>query len=186
LALAPLTLRKKLTTLIKNEATLAREGKPSSVILKMNKLSDRGLIEELYAASAAGVKITLIVRGICCLRPGIKGLSENIEVRSVVGRFLEHSRIFCFSNGYDLGHEKAKIFISSADLMTHKIDRRIEVIVPIKAPYIKQQILENIIEPYLNDRAQTWLLQSDGSYYRENKDPKLNIHEALLAPYKSS
>lgn len=184
ISLAPLTLREDLTTLIKNEAKLAREGNPSSIILKMNKLADRGLIEELYAASAAGVKITLIVRGICCLRPGIKGLSENIEVRSVVGRFLEHSRIFCFSNGCDLGHEEARMFISSADLMTHKIDHRVEIMVPIKAPYIKQQILENIIKPYLNDQAQTWLLQSDGSYYRENKGQRLNIHEALLAQNK--
>lgn len=183
-AVAPLNLRKKLISLIQNETRLAREGKPAEILIKMNKLGDRALIEELYRASSAGVKITLLVRGICCLRPGVKGLSENIEVRSIVGRFLEHSRIFCFSNGHPLSPKKANVYISSADCMTHKIDGRVEVLIPIKSLHIRQQILTGILQPYLNDQAQSWQLQNNGSYERANTGHGINIYETLLAVEK--
>lgn len=156
--IAPISLRKKFISLIRNEASNAREGKKAHIIAKMNALVDKEIIEELYKASQAGVEIKLIVRGICCLRPGIKKLSENIKVISIIGRFLEHNRIYNFYN-----NGKQLYFISSADWMTRNLDRRVEILLPIEAEYIKQKIKE-ILEIFLKDTLNVRILQSDGSY----------------------
>jgi polyphosphate kinase len=161
LVAAPATLKQRVTELIGNEIAHRQAGRPGRIILKMNALSDPGIIGLLYLASQHGVEIDLIIRGICCLRPGIHGVSDNIRVRSIVGRFLEHSRIWYFNNG---GQER--VFIGSADLMPRNFERRVEVMIPVEEGAVRRRIRDEILAAYLADDVKAWTLRSDGGYER--------------------
>lgn len=173
---SPFTLHKELLAAVEREIAAARAGRPARIVAKMNALSEPAIIRALYRASQAGVPIDLIVRGVCCLKPGIPGISDNIRVRSVVGRFLEHSRVFYF---YADGAEH--VWLSSADWMQRNFFRRVETAFPIQDPALKQRVIRETLRSYLDDNTQAWLMQSDGTYrLARGKGRKRRAAQALL------
>ena len=183
LAIAPIDLKSRLLDLIAREAEYARQGRPAEIWAKMNALIEKDVIDALYAASQAGVRISLIVRGICGIRPGIKGLSDNIRVKSIVGRYLEHSRIVCFGSGHGLPSAKARVFFSSADWMDRNLNRRVETLLECHNETVKAQIVSQVMAANMADEAQSWLLQPDGRYVRylpEGRDDLFNCHRFFM------
>ena len=178
---SPITLREKLKALINQEIENKKKNLFSEIWIKVNSLIDSEIIDDLYRASNSGVKIQLIVRGICGLKPGVKGLSENIKVKSIIGRFLEHSRVYCFANGFEMPSRKNKVFISSADLMTRNLDRRVETFIPIMNETVHEQILDQIIMSYIKDNVQSSELNSKGEYFQNEINGEIfSAHEFFM------
>ncbi|WP_374528932.1 RNA degradosome polyphosphate kinase [Novosphingobium sp.] len=181
LAISPINLRQRVYDLVDTEIANARAGLPAQIWAKMNSLSDRGMVDKLYEASAAGVQIALVVRGVCCLRPGVPGLSENITVKSILGRFLEHSRVWAFANGAPLPSRQARVFVSSADWMSRNFDRRVEYALEIENATVHDQVLDQVMLANLKDTERSWLLAADGNYARAvGLGPAFDCHEYFM------
>ncbi len=181
LVVSPIDMRNELYRNIDREIANQQAGRPAAIWAKLNSLTDKGVIDKLYEAGQAGVPVSLVVRGICCLKTGIPGISDTIEVKSIIGRFLEHSRIWAFANGYRLPSPRARVFITSADAMSRNLDRRVEAMVPIRNRTVHDQILQQVLLANLLDTEQSWILQADGSYTRaDSTDRPFNLHNYFM------